>query len=103
MKHIFTALALVLSGSAVAADRCTELAELATMIAESKAAGIPQASVASSLRAQYESDTEEQRNGNAMVEHMLPAIYRLNEKPQHVRHVIYLKCKAGEFAPKKTQ
>ncbi|GEM_PF-5353976 len=103
MKHIIIATCtLVLNLPAAAVDQCTGLAELASAVAEHKAADIPQAVVASALRAQYREDTEQQRDQNAMVERMLPVVYRLDEKPAEVRHVIYLKCKAGEFDPKKS-
>jgi hypothetical protein len=98
MKHVIAiAAAALLALPAAAADQCTGLAELAANIAEHKAAGIPQAAVASQLRAQYVSNTEEQRNSNAMVERMIPAVYRLDAKPEDVRLNIFLRCKAGEF------
>lgn len=43
----------------------------------------------------------QQREQNAAVERMLSVVYKLDEAPAAVRHVIYLKCKAGEFDPKK--
>lgn len=102
MMRVFSiAAAALLSLPAAAADQCTGLAELAAAVAEHKAAGIPQAAVASQLRAQYREDTEQQRDQNAMVERMLPVVYRLDEKPRDMRHIVYVKCKAGEFDPKK--
>lgn len=101
MRVLTIAVVAMLSLPATAADQCTGLAELAAAVAEHKATGIPQAAVANTLRAQYREDTEQQRDQNAMVERMLPVVYKLDEKPEGVRQVIYLKCKAGEFGPKK--
>jgi hypothetical protein len=102
MRTILICAALTMTiGAASAADQCKGLAELASEIADAKAAGIPQVSVASSLRAQYREDTEQARNQNALVERVIPAVYASNEAPQDLRNTIYLKCTRGELSPKR--
>jgi hypothetical protein len=80
-----------------ASDRCTELASLAAAVAEHKAAGIPQADVSSQLRAQYKSDTEDQRNANAMTERVVMVVYQLDKAPNELRQEVQERCEAGEF------
>jgi hypothetical protein len=97
----FTLFALAISGTAAASDRCTELAELAAAIAEHKAAGISQETTASQLRAQYKSDTADQRNANAMTEQVVKFVYRLDKPPAWWREEMAKRCEAGEFDQKK--
>lgn len=99
-------LALLLSSATFCAhaspaeERCTGLAELASSIAEAKLSGIPQPAVASSLRAQYVQDTEQQREQNAMVERVIRLVYMLDEQPAQAYTTVFLKCRAGEFSTK---
>jgi hypothetical protein len=96
-------LILSMIGGASAAEplACDDLADLASKIADQRNATMPEPWVASSLRAQARYDTEEARNYMAMVERMIPAVYKLKGTPDATRHTIYLKCVAGEFAPKR--
>lgn len=97
-------LVLVLSvvGAASASELpCDDLADLASKIADQRNATMPEPWVASSLRAQARYDSEEARNYMAMVERMIPAVYKLKGTPDATRHTIYVKCTAGDFIPKR--
>lgn len=97
----FILLALVLSGPAAAAERCTELATLAANIAEHKEAGVEQAAVASQLRAQYQSKTAKQRNAAAMTERIVELAYQSEQTPARLYRETKARCEAGEFDERK--
>lgn len=97
IRNSIAALALVLSVPAHAADRCTELADLAAAVAEHRDAGIPQAAVAAQLRVQYRQDTEGGRNAAAMTEQVAKVVYQDDKAPAVLRREVKDRCEAGKF------